>query len=323
VSVFLLLGIGVFPVSANGKKDAPPPKLTKIRLGDLTTTSFIFKVAQEKGFFKEEFDKDGITVELNVFASGPPIIESFAAGELDFGTIGGQPVVQGFANEIPFKVIASSNYTDTAFKLVAGPKSGIGSIKDIVGKKISVGFGTNSHQVLINILQNAGIAEDKVELVNLSGTNEIAAALLSGALDASLSGEPGTSRLLNAGCHVVEGIGTYGKILCVTVASEAFIKNYPQEAARFLRTLRKASDWLEQNAEEGIAIGTLINSDSSLAEVRLSYESRVRVIDLDENNLKIPLQETIDFLYSHGFTRRKLTAEDLIDTSVYNNAGLN
>lgn len=320
ISVFLLTVVLAININAAGSKDTSEPKLTKIRLGDLAGTSFIMKVALEKGFFSEEFEKDGITVENYIFASGPPIIEAFAAGELDFGTIGAQPVVQGFANYIPFKVIASSNYTDTAFKLAAGPKSPVNSVRDLVGKRVACGFGTNSHQVLINLLQNAGIREDQVELVNLSDS---AAALIAGSVDATISSEPGTSRLLSADARIITDGGDYGKILIVTVASEDFLKKHPQESIRVLKVLRKASDWLKDNEEEGVKIGAYLNNASSLEEVRRGLKSRVRSIDIDRQNLHIPLQQTIDFLYSHGFIRRSIDINDLIDESVYRNAGFN
>jgi sulfonate transport system substrate-binding protein len=320
--VFAFLFITALTINTNaaGSKDTTVPKLTKIRLGDLSGTTFIMKVALEKGFFKEEFEKDGITVENNIFTSGPPIIEAFAAGELDFGTIGAQPVIQGFANYVPFKVIAGSNYTDTAFKLAAGPKSTINSVKDLAGKRIACGFGTNSHQVLISLLQNAGISEDQVELVNLS---DAAPALIAGSVDATISSEPGTSRLLSGGARIITDGGDYGKILIVTVVSQAFLKNYPQETIRVLKVLRKASDWLKDNEEEGVKIGAYLNNESSLDEVRRGLKSRTRSIDIEPQNLRIPLQQTIDFLYSHGFIRRSVDINDLLDESVYRNAGLN
>jgi sulfonate transport system substrate-binding protein len=316
----LLLAAG--SLSAGGSKEGGAQKLTKIRLGDLpSSNTFIFKVAREKGFFEEEFAKEGIAVELHIFASGPPIVEAFAGGELDFGSIGGQPVVQGFANNIPFKIIASSNWTDSAFSLVAGPKSGIKSIKDVPGKRVAVSFGTNNHQVFVNMLQNGGIPEKDVELVNLP-TNEAISALLSGNLDAMLPSEVARKKLVDAGAFIVPDTGSYGKILIVTVATDAFIKTYPNEAARFLKVLRRASDWLKANVEEGLKIGSALNNNASLVDMRVSYESRARSIDLSEENFVTPLRETIDYLFDRNFIKRKITTDEIIDRSVYRNAGL-
>ena len=55
-------------------------------------------VAKEKGWLDEEFSKDGITIELNKFASGPPMIEAFTGNRLEFGQVGDQPALQAQAN---------------------------------------------------------------------------------------------------------------------------------------------------------------------------------------------------------------------------------
>ena len=64
-------------------------------------------IAKELGYLEDEFSKDGIKVETKQFAAGPPIIEAFAAGELDFGMTGDQPAIQGRANNIDLKAIAA------------------------------------------------------------------------------------------------------------------------------------------------------------------------------------------------------------------------
>lgn len=54
-----------------------------ITLGDQRADIFLWKVAQAKGFFDEEFTEDNISVEVQTFASGPAIFEAVAAGGAD------------------------------------------------------------------------------------------------------------------------------------------------------------------------------------------------------------------------------------------------
>ena len=64
-----------------------------VNVGD-QAAFFLVKVAEKKGFFEEEFAKDGITIHSEIFAKmGPAIIEAMAAGDVDLSIVGVFPVV--------------------------------------------------------------------------------------------------------------------------------------------------------------------------------------------------------------------------------------
>ena len=45
-------------------------------------------LAQKKGWFEEEFKKEGVKVKWTEFQSGPPYFEAIASNRLDFGEVG-------------------------------------------------------------------------------------------------------------------------------------------------------------------------------------------------------------------------------------------
>ena len=58
-----------------------------VNVGD-QAAFFLVKVAEKKGFFEEEFAKDGITIHSEIFAKmGPAIIEAMAAGDVDLSIV--------------------------------------------------------------------------------------------------------------------------------------------------------------------------------------------------------------------------------------------
>ena len=50
-------------------------------------------LAQKKGWFEEEFKKEGVKVKWTEFQSGPPYFEAIASNRLDFGEVGNSPVI--------------------------------------------------------------------------------------------------------------------------------------------------------------------------------------------------------------------------------------
>jgi NitT/TauT family transport system substrate-binding protein len=63
-----------------------------------------FFVAEGQGWWKEL----GVPVEEIEFTSGPPMIQAFAAGELDVAYIGTTPTAVAIARGVPIKTVANS-----------------------------------------------------------------------------------------------------------------------------------------------------------------------------------------------------------------------
>lgn len=305
---------------AENNESGEKEKLT-VRVGDMPNF-FIFKVADSKGFFKEEFEKDGIDFEvINFVNSGPAIVESFAAGELDLALLGGQPFIQARANNIDIKGIASNNFTERGFALVATEESGINSLSDLKGKKIAASIGTNSHQVLLQFLEKEGISEDEVEILNLK-SSEALASLESNEIDGAIFTEPQISIAVNNGNKLISDATGYGNIVCITVGRNEFLKAHPDVVERFLKVLDKSQKWIEDNKEEASEINAAI-SEAAPEDVKINLESRDRKISIDDDKLKDPIVATIKFLEGQGLINKEaVSIDDAIDTSYFKASGI-
>lgn len=232
------------------KKDE---SVKKIRIG-VQTDNFQPYVAEAKGFFEEEFAKDGIEVELIFFKLGPPIIEAFTSEELDFGFLGDQPTYQGIANGVDLKIIATYEASDKARGLVARNDSNITSIKDLKGKKVAVPFGSNMQPLLDLYLKQEGLTTDDIELLNL-GLADINTSLASGDIDAAVTGEPWLTQIVSKG-EVTKITDSQGIKLFVNpiIVSDDFATENADLTVRLLKVLQKAKDWMDDNKEETIQI---------------------------------------------------------------------
>jgi sulfonate transport system substrate-binding protein len=305
---------------ARGKQDQTAAKPAKIRIAT-SKISFEIITAKEKGFFAEEFAKDGIELSHSAFVNGPPMVEAFAAGEVDTAIFGVQPLLQGRANGLKFKALSSYNITNDAFKLLAGQKSGVKKVADFKGKTVAVAVGTNDHQALYEIFQRAGVNENEVNLVPLRAT-EAVVALQSGSIDGALTYGPQVVRLQNSGAFIVpDSIGGYGYIPNMVIGGDEFVKNYPDITARFLKVIKKSVDWSNDNPDESIRLVSESNG-LSFEDNKLSYYERQRTISIKDEYLKDPILRSIAFLNAHKLLKTQLAIDDVLDTSVYKNAKL-
>lgn len=277
-------------------------------------------IAQEEGFFEEEFAKDGITVELKQFASGPPIIEAFAAGEVDFGLVGDQPAIQGKANNLPLKIIGSYGSTEKGNALIASGNSGIKTLSDIRGKKIGYTAGSVGHQLLLKFLEAEGLTANDVELLNLS-PGDIYTSLESGSIDGAVTWEPYITNSVSSGVADIIQDGTgYKYNVNVIIGDAAFLEKYPEISARLLKVLNRAAKWSDEHQEESLNI-LAKTSGLETSAFAASFEKFDRSLFLDQKKID-SIKETAGYLKKQGTIRSEVDIESVIDLSFLGAAGI-
>ncbi|WP_455714694.1 ABC transporter substrate-binding protein [Anaerosporobacter sp.] len=301
------------------EKSKKDESVKKIRIG-VQTDNFQPYVAEAKGFFEEEFEKDGIEVELIFFTLGPPIIEAFTSEELDFGFLGDQPTYQGIANGVDLKIIGTYEASDKARGLVARNDANITSIKDLKGKKVAVPFGSNMQPLLDLYLKQEGLTTDDIELLNLS-LADINTSLTSGDIEAAVTGEPWITQIVSKG-EVTKITDSQGIKLFVNpiIASNDFVTDNPDLTVRLLKVLQKAKDWIDENKEETIQI---------VKEKTGAEEESLRALD-DTVDWSLALtEEKIDALvigvdqsYDANLLKKKIDIKSKIDLSFLEKAGI-
>jgi len=147
-------------------------------------------IAKEKGFF----EKHDVEVELLWFEYVASM-DAFAAGKADAVCVANGDSVVLNATGARNVMILVNDYSNGNDKIVA--KAGIEDVKALKGKKIGVEVGFLSHALLIKALQDNGMTEKDVELINMP-THQAAQVLASGDVDAIVAWQPHSGMALKA-----------------------------------------------------------------------------------------------------------------------------
>lgn len=304
----------------NGDDTTDSGEELEVHIGD-QPSFFILKIAQENGYFEEEFEGTGVTIVVDNFVNqGSAIVEAMNSGDVQLGVVGTMPLVTADANGSGFVAISSVNLSENGFKLYAGADKGITSVEEFKGKKIAVKFSSNEHEMLLTLLTNAGLSDTDVEIVNMSADDSLNS-LISGDVDGAILKGDQLNAADESGAVIVADNSESGIIENLLIGREDFVTAHPDVVYGILRVLEKTKQWIDENPEETVSI--FVEQTKTEPEVaQVSFESRSRAISIDEDKFIAPIQRTLDFLVSQGTIDDTLTIDDIVDTSYYENSGV-
>lgn len=248
--LFTWILLGVFVVSMYGcgktagtsaaeqKEEATTEELKTVRIGvpglDDNPLLDTGRLAQKLGYFEDKLKDVGYQMELSTFQeAGPAINEAYASEQLDMAVYGDFPATVARSNGNDIKIIGMANSQQNLGILVAND-SGITTPKELEGKKVIVGVGTNFQEYWSHVVKEFDIDESKVELVNV--VSDSASVFTSGEADAYVTFSYNIVNYANQGL---------GKKLIDTIA-------YPEMASQWLITGR--TKFLEENPEVAAAV---------------------------------------------------------------------
>lgn len=280
-------------------------------------------VASKKGFFDQAFEGTNVKVEILDFANGPAANEAFISGEIDIvNGIGDQPTLVGISNGLSTVVLGGTTKQGEGLKVIAKEDADFNTVAELSGKKIGVYIGTYIHKSLIGLLNDVGLSEDDVELVNITSTSDADAAFANDDIDAYLGMNAfyPYDKINNQGFKEITSLKSH-PAYSYYVASSDFVNAHRDETAKLLSALVKADNWIKDNPDE------TYNIIAEFAELDLErVKASIETSDVDagwdeeyENNL----YETASFLSAKGLITSELSKEEIekhIDTSLLKDA---
>ena len=247
----------VLPVLWSLSAQAEPEKL---RVGYAAGMNGQIVTAVDKADLAKQHN---LNVEYVFFQNGPPMMEAFAAGQLDIAINSLMPLTT-YASRLPGSAIVVSNLGSSTYALLVNANSPAKDITDLKGKKIAVSFGTDSHLDLLISLTQAGIDPTSgVELLNVQPP-ELPVALEKGAADAIVIRQPLVLKLQqSAGAKVLK---SWPHRFLVMARAQVF-QTRPQVVNQFLDSLGDAVSYIRANPDQAAAwFGEQLRVDASVVK---------------------------------------------------------
>ncbi|MEN3284779.1 MAG: NitT/TauT family transport system substrate-binding protein [Solirubrobacteraceae bacterium] len=245
------------PAASSGTSSSETPtKTTSVTIGTVPSASALpILVAEKAGLFKQV----GLDAKIQLIGTPSNSYPSLIANKIQVligtatttitfnGNGAGVNIVAGYEVE-------STTADDDFFRVLALPKSGIKSVKDLAGKKVAVGqlnsLGTLS---ISGALMNAGLAPDAAKFVEIPFPNQLAA-LKAGQVDAMWQGEPFVTQSrakekLNLVCSC--GFLTQPKIPVGAVTmTAAYEKQHPEVVTAIQKVMPLAYKYVQTHEDE-------------------------------------------------------------------------
>lgn len=261
----LLLGLAACSSEAGSGSGANPdgtPKELRIAYQLIPNGDLIVK---DREWLEEALPDTKIT--WSKFDSGGDVNTAVIAGSVDIGLAGSSPVTRGLsaplniAYQVPwiFDVIGENE------ALVA---KSAGSVAELKGKKIAAPFASTTHYSLLAALEEAGLKESDVTLVDLE-PQDIQAAWTRGDIDAAYVWTPVLGELQKDGRTLVTSkeLAAKGKLTAdLAVVRTEFAEKYPKALTTWLQQQDKAVKLVrEDKTAASEAVGRQLNLDPAEA----------------------------------------------------------
>lgn len=217
-------------------------------------------VLRRFGWLEEEFGAQGTEVKWVLSAGSNKANEFLRSDATDFGSTAGSAALLARANGSDIKTIYIYSKPEWT-ALVVLEDSEIADVNQLKGKKVAATKGTDPYFFLLQTLNEAGLSQADVEIINLQHADG-KTALERGQVDAWAGLDPFMAQTeLEQGSKLIYrniDFNSYGFLN----AREGFLEDHPEETHQVLAGYERARQWILDNPEEAAQI---LAEESSLS----------------------------------------------------------
>ena len=307
LGVLLLLTL---MVGCNGNK-------TDINLGVLRVPNDAI-LAKQMGLFEEKFGALGYDVNYYYFDSGVDANKAIVSGDIDFATMGNINSLVALGSNLDAELIWIHETLGEIEALAVRTSKNINTIEDLAGRQVATVFVSTAHYVLLNALQDAGIA-DQVTLLDMK-TPEITAAWLRGDIDAAYTWQPSLGTLLDNGGEILissEDMIDQGYMTAnIELARKSYAEANPELVEAYIECMVEAKDYFDSNREDAIS-KLAIELDLTEAEISVQVSGSIwtSLEDMQSASFIDGYVDTMyaqaDFLLDQDFIDRNVTRAEV------------
>lgn len=277
-------------------------------------------IALQKGFFEQ----NGLEVTNTLIQSGPEVGPMIAGGSAPISIELTFTALITKASGTKLKVVAPLAQVAGTQAVVGGENLELSSAKDLEGKTIGIPAGAAVMIVIENMGKELGVDVSKINFVNLSPVDAIFA-MDRGDVDAVAFWEPYvTKAVLSGGTFLFSGTQSnlpdkqgpaeWMSAHTTIQVTDEYLEAYPNTIKAILKSLEEATDFINDNRDEAIAI-LAPEIGISEDELRQIMERNSYSMDVDQSYWD-GLPSVAQFFHSNG------AMQSIPEESTYNDFSL-
>jgi sulfonate transport system substrate-binding protein len=209
----------------------------------------VLVIARQQAALEKHFAPLGTSISWIDFPAGPPMLEAMNAGSIDFGQVGDTPPIFAQAANARIVYVAGQPITNGQGILVK-PGSAIHSLADLKGKRVGFTKGSSAHNVVVMVLEKAGLQYSDITPVYLSPPDG-AAAFARDSVDAWAVWDPyfaiGETR---GGGRILVNASEIGKTNSFYLANRDFAVVAPRTVSAAITVLQDSAAWAETHRDD-------------------------------------------------------------------------
>jgi NitT/TauT family transport system substrate-binding protein len=179
-------------------------------------------------------------------------IPNLVRGEVDAATNAETQLLRQSVDDPSLRVILTE--AESFYRIVARRSAGIGSVKDLRGKKIAIAPHTSAHYYLVKSLALAGVEENAVTVVPVTPITRMSAALRNREVDAVAIWEPeseNSALALGSDAILLQDRSVYRELFNLQTSTKVLNDATKRRAlVEFLKALVTASARLRERPQE-------------------------------------------------------------------------
>ena len=256
------------------------------------------------------FDKYGIPADIIFISSGPVVVQALIGGDLQGGSGASNAVINAVLNGAPIVAIGGTANRPYHRLFV---QSEINRIEDLKGKILGVTrFGSITDNLTRILLRKYGL-ENSVNVRQMGGTLEVAAAFQNRQIAGAVTGDlrvtpPSQPKIL---LQLIDlGIPYSMNMLAV---SREMLKRDPDTAEKIVRAYSEGVAFMNQNKERAIKIIAKYAHMTDPKQTEVHYRDSVTYLDRIPRAEPEAVQTILEFVGKKGVAPETFQDNSIID----------
>jgi ABC-type nitrate/sulfonate/bicarbonate transport system substrate-binding protein len=256
------------------------------------------------------FDKYGIPADIIFISSGPVVVQALIGGDLQGGSGASNAVINAVLNGAPIVAIGGTANRPYHRLFV---QSEINRIEDLKGKILGVTrFGSITDNLTRILLRKYGL-ENSVNVRQMGGTLEVAAAFQNRQIAGAVTGDlrvtpPSQPKIL---LQLVD-LGIPYSMNMLTVSRE-MLKRDPDTAEKIVRAYSEGVAFMNQNKERALKIIAKYAHMTDPKQTEVHYRDSVTYLDRIPRAEPEAVQTILEFMGKKGVAPETFQDNSIID----------